>query len=73
MDSYQDTATQFYKDLQTGKVDAKDFERYAYGQFGAKAKFKDERDVTEEKTYEEKKKIERELRAYVESQKVTKQ
>ena len=67
MDSFQDTASQYYKDLNTGKADQKDFERYIYGQYGAKGYSKDQRDTVEEKAYEDKKKIENDFKAYVDA------
>ena len=44
-------------------ADEKDFERYVYG--NSVALFKDDRDREEQKTYEEKKAIERDVKNYV--------
>ena len=44
-------------------ADAKDFERYVYGQ--SAQLFKDDRDKQEQQTYEEKKAIERDVKNYV--------
>ena len=55
MDDYRDTATEYYKDLQAGKADHKDFERYIYGQFGAKSYNKDKKDRENEQQYREQK------------------
>ena len=65
MDQYRDTAKEFYNDLSKGKADQKDFERYVYGQHGAKSYNKDEKDIENEKLYKEKKKIENEFKQYV--------
>lgn len=44
MDEYRDTATEYYKELQQGRANEKDFEKHIYGQFGAKAYHKDDED-----------------------------
>ena len=35
-DQFRDTRAEFYEDLQKGKADPKDFERYIFGKFGQK-------------------------------------
>ena len=65
MDDYRDTAVEFYKDLQAGKADQKDFERYIYGQHGAKSYNKDDKDEDNESQYREQKQIENEFKGYV--------
>ena len=44
MNDYRDTNAEFYKDLEKGRADEKDFERYIYGQHGAKAYSRDSKD-----------------------------
>ena len=44
MDKHRDTADEFYKDLQKGRVDQKYFERHTYGQHGSKAYHRDTSD-----------------------------
>ena len=54
MDQFKHTGKDFYDDLSRGKVDAKDFERYVYGD--GKNQMKggyDERDTLEKKTKKE--------------------
>lgn len=34
MSEFRDTAGDFYRDLQKGRVEQKDFEKHIYGQFG---------------------------------------
>ena len=62
-EKYRDTRTEYFNDLQKGMADAKDFERYVYGQ--SAQLFKDDRDKQEQQTYEEKKAIERDVKNYV--------
>ena len=69
MDKHRDTADEFYKDLQKGRVDQKDFERHIYGQYGAKSYNRDEIDDSRDKNYEDQKKIENEVKDYIEKQK----
>lgn len=68
MDEFRDTATEFYRELNAGRKDAKDFEKYVYGQYGSKGFHKDEQRIAEDKAYLEQKKIENEVKAYVASQ-----
>lgn len=68
MDDYRDTATEYYKELQAGRANEKDFEKHIYGQFGAKAYHKDEDDRIGDKAYREKKLLENQVKAYVKSQ-----
>lgn len=58
MDKFRDTADEYYKELQAGRAEHKDFERYIYGQFGSKSMYKDERDETVDRAHIEKKRIE---------------
>lgn len=44
MNQFRDTTNDFYKDLQAGRVDQKDFERHIYGQYGEKSYHKDDKD-----------------------------
>ena len=34
--NFRDTATDYYRELNAGRADVKDFERHIYGQFGGK-------------------------------------
>ena len=63
LDKFRDTRQEYFQDLQKGMADEKDFERYVYG--SSVALFKDDRDREEQKTYEEKKAIERDVKNYV--------
>ena len=46
LDKFRDTRAEFYKDLQKGQADPKDFERYVYG--NSAQLYKDERDIQEQ-------------------------
>ena len=67
-DKFRDTTAEYYKELAAGRADGKDFERYIYGQYGAKSYQKDDRDKTEEVDQEQRNKIEHEVKRYVAAQ-----
>ena len=47
MEAYRDTRAEYFENIQKGKADPKDFERYVYGKFGQKQRYTDERDIAE--------------------------
>ena len=61
MSGFRDSAGDFYRDLQTGKADQKEFEKHIYGQFGGKAYYKDNQDRVKDKAAGEKARIEAEF------------
>ena len=65
MNEFKDTAGEFYKDLQKGRVEQKDFERHIYGQYGGKAYYKDNLDTSNEEAHSEKQRIESDFQAYI--------
>ena len=58
-DKFRDTATDYFKDLNEGKADAKDFEKHMYGQFGAKSYYTDDSDRQNDKDALRRKQLQR--------------
>ena len=69
MNQFRDTTKDFYKDLAAGRAEHKDFERFIYGQYGEKSYHKDDRDNADQRSYEERKRIENDFANYIEQEK----
>ena len=69
MNQFRDTTKDFYKDLAAGRAEHKDFERFICGQYGEKSYHKDDRDNADQRSYDERKRIENDFANYIEQEK----